>query len=277
MSTSARDAITKPHPTREQLQCTETYRKLFAKPTVNIRIVFGYKDARPARFVGDRHERLAFVQRILRTCEGANQACGFNRDDDNADLFTKEIDGPDGRKVNVRLVVASSSIGSDDASNRQDAYQKWQSGYAERIFLTGIEKADIVFYNGHSRFGGGPDFEVPHLTEAGTVDVSYYRGRRPGFQKIREKLHERVAKGEDSLKLFGLFSCTSSQHFAEEIEAESKGTGLISSRSLIYYTDALDNSLSALSAVLEMRCPREFRAAIRQGQPVNGAVLQGFF
>lgn len=265
-------------PAARSRSCDATYRRLFGKGSASFRVVFGYKDARPARFVGDRHERLAFVQRIVKPCEGARQDCGFMRDEDNADLFSKTINEPDGKPVKIALVVAASSVGSDDEANREDALQEWQSAYVERLFLGGIEKADVVFYNGHSRFGGGPDFEAPRLTAESSVDVSFYQGRRPGFQKILEKLRERAKRDKDHAgpQVLGLFSCASSQHFSEAIAKESK-TALISSRALIYYADALENSLAALSALLEMKCEREFRGAIREAYPVSGSHVEGLF
>ena len=57
-------------------------------------MVFGYKDSRPARFVGDRHERLALIQRLTSECSGSQQACGFERSPENSDLFIKSIMGP---------------------------------------------------------------------------------------------------------------------------------------------------------------------------------------
>lgn len=260
--TPARTALNSP----SDLSCRTTYRKLFSKGVANIRVVFGYKDTRPSRFVGDRHERLAFVQRILRPCKTGQFACGFSRSPDNADHFLKTLIGPDQQMVTVKLLVANSSVASDDQSNRENPLQRWQSSYAKNAFYSGIETADVVFYNGHSRFGGGPDFEPPVLTDSGDVEVSHYKGKRPGFEAIRDRLRSRK-KAEASgngLKVLGLFSCDSSQHFTAEIARES-GTGLISSRTLIYYADALEDSLTALSGLLEMRCERDYKSLLRHG------------
>jgi hypothetical protein len=243
--------------------CQAAYKNLYGNGSLKIRMVFGYKDTRPARFVGDRHERLAFVQRILKPCGPNEQACGFRRDSGNSDLFRKMVKGPDGKLAKVQLVVTHSSAGSDDSSNRQNPFQKWQSSYALKSFTLGLEKADVVLYNGHSRFGGGPDFEPPRLTPTAEVEAIHYKSARPGLELIRSHLHRR-ATGDDegSLKVLGLFSCASSQHFADEITGDFS-TGLISSRALIYHADALEQSLLALSALLEMRCEKDFGIQIR--------------
>lgn len=259
--------------------CRAAYRDLFAQGSVSIRVVFGYKDTRPARFVGDRHERLAFVQRILRPCAASSpdQACGFIRDNDNADLFSKTIPGIDGKPVRVELFVASSSVSSDDEANRANPFQKWQSSYAQKAYLGGIDKADVVFYNGHSRFGGGPDFEPPHLAANGEVDQKLYQSKRPGLNATIKTLSVRArANDRTDLKVLGLFSCASSQHFAAEIVAGSKAA-YISSRALVYYADAIENSLSALSALLEMRCEKDFNRSLRSQTPESGSQLLGLF
>jgi hypothetical protein len=231
--------------------CSSRYDPLFSKPTLKIRVVFGYKDARPARFVGDRHERLAFVQRLLAPCAG-NHACGFERSSDNADLFIKTVRSSGQQETKIYLSVVNSSVGSDDQANRADLFQTWTTRNAQSAFFGGVNDADVVFYNGHSRFGGGPDFGPPRLTEAGTVDAAYYENQKPGIKHLIEAFQNKASKAPN-LKVLGLFSCSSSQHFTDEIRRYSN-VGLISSRSLVYYTDALENSLSSLSAILDRPC-----------------------
>jgi hypothetical protein len=243
--------------------CHAAYKNLYGGGGLKIRMVFGYKDTRPARFVGDRHERLVFVQKILKPCADGERVCGFQRDSGNSDLFRKMISGPDGKPAKIQLVVAHSSVGSDDSSNRQNPFQRWQSSYATKAFAIGLEKAEVVLYNGHSRFGGGPDFEPPRLTSTGEVDADHYRSLRPGLELIRTHLHRRATGDDDgALKVLGLFSCASSQHFADEITGDFS-TALISNRALIYHADALENSLLTLSALLEMRCEKNFGIPIR--------------
>src|SRR4051812_11465617 len=59
--------------------CRRRYLSFYEKPEIDVKIVFGYKDARPARFVADRYERAVFIQRLVRECKGENFACGFRR------------------------------------------------------------------------------------------------------------------------------------------------------------------------------------------------------
>lgn len=240
-------------------QCSAMEKKLYSSETVKIRMIFGYKDARPARFVGDRHERLAFIQDILQPCRSkdsvgglvADERCGFTRSKDNADLFMKSIDHRKTKRI--LLWVVNSSVGTDDQENRDDPFQRWKSKYAEEAFTTGLANADVVLYDGHSRFGGGPDFNPPVLRGDGTVDPAPYQSVRPGLTKMTGSLSAAVKTGR--LKMLGLFSCSSSQHFNDEIHKVSKA-GVVSSKVLMYYSDALKQSLETLSDVLAGRCPR---------------------
>lgn len=244
--------------------CEALRGSLYSKPTIEIRMVFGYKDARPARFVGDRHERLAFISHITTACAGQGEPCGFARDTNDADLFTKTI-WIGGREKSVRLLVVNSSVGSDDEENVKDPFQIWKSRYALRAFYSGFGEADVVFYNGHSRFGGGPDFRPPSLAPDGTVDPTPYQTWRPGLKKLVDSFDEvRRPKlpAYSGLKILGLFSCSSSQHFDRAIRNVSNAA-LIDSRVLMYYSDALSQSLSALGDLLDHRCPKSLNYAGR--------------
>lgn len=220
-----------------------------SKP-LEVRMVFGYKDARPARFVGDRHERIAFIEKLTAPCQGENLACGFARDDHDADSFTKSVLYR-GRLQPVHVVVVNSSVGSDDEENRIDAYQVWKSQHAEDVFMEGLRKADVVLYNGHSRFGGGPDFASPLLRKDGTVDPAAYVAEKTNFKEMLSSL-----KG-GHLKLLGLYSCTSTQHFETGIEQASRAR-FVSSHALMYYSDAMKDSLTTLDEILNGHCTRSF-------------------
>lgn len=241
----------------ESTSCSAMNAALASRPTLEIRMIFGYKDARPARFVGDRHERLAFIQRITSPCTGEKMACGFVRSAHDADLFTKPVTLA-GHVRTARVFVVNSAVGTDDEENLGDPFQKWKSAHARLVFLDGLQNADVVLYDGHSRFGGGPDFRSPILAGDGTVDPDAYRTERAGLKRMIASLEESLAARADRfgrLKLLGLFSCSSSQLFNHQLRRVYQG-GLIASQQLMYYSDALSLSLTALDDVLAGRCPR---------------------
>lgn len=236
-------------------KCAAVYEKWFGeREYVDIRIIFGYKDARPARFVGDRYERAVFIEKIIKPCEGENEACGFIRDQRNGRLFKKRIFLHDGRSVDIRMRVVESSAGPDDEENRKDSHQLWMSTKARDEFIEGIQKADIVFYNGHSRDGGGPDFQPARLRADSHVDYDWYQQTRVGTLSLLAAL-----KSAHSLRALGLFSCASTGHFAEDIRTIRSSLVLFTEPRLVYQSEAMDSSLQSLSKLLAQKCLPELK------------------
>jgi len=250
--------------------CEQAYLDLFrasqAGDPIRVKIVFGYKDARPARFVADRYERMLLVQRLLAQCNREDAACAFDRDPDDAELFTKTIFGPDGKKRRVELQVIASSAGPDDVENRANPFQRWTSDHAQQSWIEALQRTEIAFYNGHSRSGGGPDFSPPRINAANHITYPWYREHQPGLKQMRSTL-----VSEDSrAKVVGMFSCAASPLFADELRKTRNGFGVLSSDRLIYFAEAIDQSLEALSALLKMKCQPEFESLLRAGTQFLG-------
>jgi hypothetical protein len=249
-----------PAPKFATAECRAGYDRLYGGPALEFRIVFGYKDARPARFVADRYERMMLVERLVADCKGTDTVCGFHRDEKETDLFTKQMTGPDGKPRAVHLRVASASAGADDVENRTDPFQENQSRFAEALYLEGLEHADVVLYNGHSRDGGGPDFRPPRLRD-GHVDYGWYRSEMSGIGLTLDRL--RIARGPPPLELLGILSCASTKHFLDKIHAVRPGLALLTSPKLLYFSDAFESTVASLGSVLRMRCEPEFLAALK--------------
>ncbi len=250
--------------------CFQTYLAFYSKDEIEIRILFGYKDARPSRFVGDRYEKFAFLRYLLLPCSRHFYACGFKRDTQDADRLFKEIRGPDGRKKMVRLLIVHSSIGPDDTMNRKQGFQQWQSGYAQTSFLEGLHRADAVLYVGHSRDGGGPDFFPPKLLGRHT-HYSWYKKNTPGLTKLLGELKDT----SNPPKLIGLYSCVSSTYFAAQILKVVPHLGLVTSPKLIYYVEAMKSLMGTLSALLGQLCEKDFQTSIQT--PSRESQIVGFF
>jgi hypothetical protein len=227
--------------------CTRTYAHFFDKDVLDFRIVFGYKDARPARFVGDRYERAYFVEKLKKF--------GFHRIESDERLFRYEFTGLDGKKKTINLLVDASSVGPDDEQNRNDPYQKVKSEKASDLFLTGLRDADLVFYYGHSRDGGGPDFTPPKLLASSHTNYAWYQHHRPGLNAMLKALK---AAPRDP-KLLGLYSCVSDEHFAKALLDLKPDLALAVNHSLLYYNDAIDGMMETLSSLLTMKCQEDFR------------------
>lgn len=263
-----------PPPAFEDEACRQTYLGFYRNPEVDVKVVFGYKDARPARFVADRYERMIFIQRLTQKCSKKNFACDFVRSKSDADLLTRRLNGPDGKPRTIYLRAVQSSAGPDDEENRIDPFQKWRTRYANLAFFQGLTNADAVIYNGHSRAGGGPDFAPPRLGKNSDVDFDWYKKNEPGFTPIITTLEGAPSK----LKLLGLYSCASSRHFQERVRKVKPDLGLITSPRLIYFSDALESSIESVSSLLAMKCEGAFRSSLTKARArASGAQVSGFF
>ena len=182
----------------------------------------------------------------------------------------RRITGPDGKPITVRVRLVHSAAGPDDDENRSDGFQSWMSRQAERTFYSALTGSDVVFYNGHSRDGGGPDFAPPKL-RWGHPDYEWYTATRPGERRLLEAL-----KGSVGARMLGLFSCASTGHFVTEVRHASPQLATLTSGRLLYYADAMRNMLGALSALIGQWCPPDLDAALRTKGVGGSTSLIGF-
>lgn len=255
--------------------CRKPYRALTQDGALVITVAFGYKDSRPTRFVGDRYERAVFSDTLLRTCENDEVVCGFTPDPSNAEFFAKRIMWWDGKERKVQIQLLSSSVGPDDEWNRNSSLQKWNSERTKRLFRKALAASDIVFYNGHSRAGGGPDFFPPKIYKSGGIQYDWYKSERPGLNDLLNDLE--ATKRARQPRLLGVFSCASNKLFTDSILAAKPKLGLIASESLLYQSDAMENMVSALRAVLRGECEASFLKRLRATDPTVGSKIHGFF
>jgi hypothetical protein len=144
---------------------------------------------------------------------------------------------------------------------------------AERNFRDGLNAGDIVIYNGHSRDGGGPDFNPPKTIPGGHVNYDWYQAHTPGLNMVLDGL----VPGSGHPKVLGLFSCVSGKHFSQRVIEREPSMGLVTSEELLYYSDALANSVGAINALLGFWCKEPFDQAIRSRPSKADSKIQNFF
>lgn len=233
--------------------------------SVDIRIVFGYKDTRPTRFVGDRYERLYIVQDLVRPCtQPKNMICGFTRDEQDGDSLWRYFVLSKQDTMRVRIKITPSSVGPDDQLNRQNPFQDLQTRIAENNLVSGLSMANGVFYVGHSRDGGGPDFAPPRITSSREVDYRWYQENKPGISSVlnaiaSSKFHEH--------QVFGMMSCLSSKHFEKSILDLTKRVSFVSTHKLIYYTEALNQTQFEVSKLMSEQLKLLSAATSRTSAP----------
>lgn len=248
--------------------CSPVLQKALNRGYIDIRYVFGYfDDSASGDFIqwdGENFGRSpsldpatfeAFRKSLLAPCQGDLQACGFRQhgDPSNGSVTLEKKLLVHGSTVPVRLTVAYSSASQNFILNTTSlvARQKAFSSQAEQIYLSGIRDADIVFYNGHSRNGGGPDFTPPVLRNDYHPNYEgYYKIKRPGIKKVLDSLKDSSNKE----LVLGLFSCSSYSHFYTMLTKAAPQTRLILSTDLIDYHDALIASVGYLNGLLQGRC-----------------------
>ena len=255
--------------------CDQVYESLFNNRVFTIYIVFGYKDSRPQRFVADQLEKMALIRHITQKCIGSYPICEFVRNSENTDLFEKAGVKPNGEQVKIKLWLVDSSVGFDDEDNRKNPFQLWKSTMTKKKFQTGLREADIVFYNGHSRGGGGPDFSPPILKlDSSEVNYKLYHHNRTGLQVTQEAVN--LEKGS-RVKVLGLFSCVSGEHFSGEIKSVNSKVALLTSEVLLYYVDAMRDSVAAMAGILSGYCQREMSGTLQNERGRSGSRLTGLF
>ncbi|OFZ56038.1 MAG: hypothetical protein A2428_13875 [Bdellovibrionales bacterium RIFOXYC1_FULL_54_43] len=263
-------------------KCTKAYSDLYSNGELNISIFFGYDNDH--EFVDDgRYQRADLEQLLTRPPEVCARgvilpfACGFKRDPDDASSFVKPLIGPDRKAKRVRIRLISSSVTSGDLRNR--VFAREQADLSERVkqdFERALRTENIVFYSGHARDGGGPDFFPPRLNSDQKVDYAWYRKRRPGLKGVLSALNAQ------SKLVFGIFACDSNAHFRKSIKAVAPKIPLILTNAAIPITSTHNVMIASLNAVLGMKCRDAFLEDIQfsqpseKGSPVPVMLLDGF-
>ena len=254
--------------------CMDAYLKLYQKDKIDMRVALGMLDRRAyggqPQGSDDRYIRTSLTSQLTKSCQGPNVfACGFAADPRDGDLYTKKVVDPLGREKIVRLRITHSSASAVEAENRgkmKDA-QTAQSEVSRKNFLEGLEKADVVIYNGHAREGGGPDFNLPIRKKDGHPDYKgHYLKNRPGLNAMVEALRKRSDGGPAFL---GLLACKSKAHFYDRVKPVSPASGqMTTGGNYGYFDDGPYVVLNMLDSLLGQRCEGDFQKSI------NGPALK---
>jgi hypothetical protein len=248
--------------------CQKTWESFYSKAEIDIRVVFGYYDASFERTVDDVISRQALIDKLTQPCNSNVAVCGFKRSIEDADVLIKEVRGPKGNIHKVNLRIVASAYSPSDRLNRALAKdQKEKSDLAKRIFLSGIEEADALFYIGHARDGGGPDFSPARLKN-GAIDYQFYRQNKPGL----EELTSRISLAKKTPKIMGFLACNS-ERWHERLRRMAPRSGLLLSETEnIAHEVALVQTFGALDSILWQRCENSFNEALN---PIPGGAYAG--
>lgn len=246
------------------LSCADRYEKVFSDDTLNITLAFGYADGKPSPTVFDAYMQDAIVDAITAPCQRGLSACGFQDGPRGTNSFYKWVNGPRGKRQFVVLKMLSGTLSLNDQYNMREAkkLQDEQCAQAVSEYNSSVAAGDeVVFYLGHSRDGGGPDFCPGRTTADNHVDYSYYRSQKPGLRPLLSSLRT-SANLRRPVEFLGLFSCSSRPHFYAPLRQASPETGYILTNRTMKFTEVFQDFYIALDAVLGRKCDAHYKGAL---------------
>jgi len=252
-------------------QCEKRYNPMLADGVLDIRILLGYFDwttGNTINFDGrnygyspsiDLGAYDALKNILVSRCPGRAEFCDFSQD--SAYQFRKNIRiGNRNYQARIQLTFASVTEYLNSNTGRYSAEQQQRSAAAQAAFSSALRNADAVFYFGHSRDGGGPDFNPPIFVR-GQNKVNYngyYKVQRPGFKKMILALSSGRQPG-----ILGLMSCDSRDHFLRGIRKVAPKMGVILSRDVLKVDGVYTALIGGVDAVLRGQCQRGFSDSLR--------------
>lgn len=232
------------------------------KQPLDLRISIGYLDTNVNSVVHDVLVRQTFAKNFTAKCEtNLIRACGFKQNQQDGDLFEKEVMGPTGEMQKVALRITSSSYSLLSRKDKDsEADQFFKSKNAEDVYFGGIrDGADYSAYVGHARDSGGPDFAPAVRRKSdGHIDLQKYALEKPGMKRLTKALKD--AHGRTP-KLMEFLACNTSR-WENDVTNLAPNSGLIfSGTDLIALEVSMAKAFTSIDSILWQRCSREFERA----------------
>lgn len=263
--------------------CDNIYQKIADQGTMDIHYSMGYFDyseGHPITWNGNDYgyspsldiETYNFLHAYLqRPCTGRLRFCGF-REIENGEgktVMVKKIQLL-GKSVDVKFTMTHASASESYVRNTGElqSLQKRLTAQSEENFFGQLAKADVVVYNGHSRLGGGPDFNPPILTKGMETDYhGYYLVQHPGLKKMLAALQA----GPNKEFFMGLISCSSYEKFYTTLHTQDPNLRMALTTDLIYYDDSFAATLGYMEGLMQGLCGEEMSTVAKPTRKlVNG-------
>ena len=257
--------------------CPQEFSAFETGRTLRVSMFYGYDNSEGKIY--DHVNAGSMSQVLTSPCRGQLSACGFSIVSSSQSAvrwlrwlrWLRLMRTLDGRKVEINLFTSSLT---DDAKKDMNpdllylAQDKLSRAVKDRFYRELVD-SDIVFYMGHSRLGGGMDFDVqPGI--ATLFNAVFRLPLRPVLQALRQR--------PTKLKMIGLFSCYSSQYFRRDLHDANPALALILTTGDFNALPAEQASLGALDAVLSKKCARAFQESmisVREPDPGMTYLMRG--
>ena len=231
--------------------CPREFSALETGRTLRISMFYGYDN-----YEGRAHDRVnasSMSHVLTEKCRGKLSACGFSivASSQSALRLMRALDD---RKVEINLFTSSLPDGA-----KEEEQDKLSLSVKDRFYRELVE-SDVVCYMGHSRLGGGMEFNAQ--TGAATLFNGIFRFP---MVPVLKALRQRPTK----LKMIGMFSCDSNKYFRDDFHGANPSLALILTTADIYARPAEQASLGALDAVLAKKCDRAFDESMMSAYEPN--------
>lgn len=258
--------------------CQSLMNRVYQSGVANVDIFYGYVDTDsqdPPEYEGKvltmaKHDLT--VSLLTRDCPffGGEEPCGFVPAQADPSLFVKKVGRGLFSSETVQVRINDDNPSPQDSDNKSNPQFKAASTAERTAFESAVNSGDVVFYSGHSRDGGGPDFTPAVRSANGNIDYPYYHKHQPGLHDLEKALVNSTAV------IYGSFSCDSMDHWGEAICSADPHVIFLGSTRLVNFSitdggngqliDSYDEGessmMTALGAIIDRRCDfnQEFAA-----------------
>ena len=265
-----------PAPTAaSQSQCSRHFRNTFASGVAQLTVTLGYGDDEDTRVATDQLEQQELVNVLTAPCEsGSVQVCGFVQDGAGSDEvvthLSKRFLSPEGEFREIKLAIASPSVSEDDDVNRRElSAQNARGQRVAELFMNGFRDSQAVFYLGHNRKAGGPDFWPAKHDRKGEIDDGWYSRRQPGLAYVERGLNQRDPK----MNLLELLGCHTTRTVWPMLKRrhsrQDAGLAVFSTHSLISSEDQAKELFRTLNGMMNERCAYAYYNIHRKGDVLH--------
>ncbi len=272
----------------DSMKCQPLYKNVLQNKVLDIRYALGYFDDSRGSDILWNGKNWGYspsldigifesIRSALRErCSKKSQLnlCGFSEAGSSKSgkvVLTKQINLL-GEDVQVRITLTHASASESFLENTQSLKQRQEflTKQSEENYFDSIGKADVVIYNGHSRNGGGPDFNPPILDNTLHTDYNgYYEIQRPGIKRVLDLV--KIGTNKESVLAF--FSCYSKKHFYNDLLLANPEQRLILSAETIDYYDSLKASMGYIEGFMQGACGQDLADIAKQGERIKSGFV----
>jgi hypothetical protein len=204
----------------DQLGCQNFFKSFKDKKTIKIGIFFGYVNEKNFALDGILASTLEkYLTSPCLTSE-MNFVCGFSKIAADQSKYSKNVTWTDQtqRKVEVDLQFPALTI-SDLENRKLLSAQNTNSENVRQNFFTALKTLDVVIYDGHARYGWGPDFFPEKMLNRLESDDKFYQKNLKGIKDLVNALDART---DGPLPFLVLNSCLSEQYMHDYLQKSQK-------------------------------------------------------